>query len=65
LEALGTSIGYLAVEQQGQPFGVREIARGILRYELEEGLGHTIELQGFELIKARMCEHGLRSPQWK
>ena len=38
LEAPGAAIGGLAVEQQRQPFGVREIAGLLLRFELDEGL---------------------------
>jgi hypothetical protein len=37
VEAAGAAIGGLAVEQQRQPFGVREIAGLLLRFELDEG----------------------------
>ena len=38
MEAPGVAIGSRAVEQQGQPFGVGEIAHVLLRFELDEGL---------------------------
>jgi hypothetical protein len=65
LEAPGTAIGGLAVEQQRQPFGVREIAGLLLRFELDEGLDHAVEVERSELIKGRMGEHWSSSPQWK
>ena len=45
LEAPGVAIGRLAIEQQRQPFGVREIARLVLRLQLDEGVGHAVELE--------------------
>ena len=65
LEAPGAAIGGLAVEQQRQPFGVRQIAGLLLRFELDEGLDHTIELERSELVEGGMCEHQASSPQWK
>jgi hypothetical protein len=65
LEAPGVATGGLAVEQQGQPFSVREIADLLLRLELGEGLRHAVELERSELIESGMCEHRSSSPQWK
>jgi hypothetical protein len=38
LEASGVAMGDLAIEQQRQPFGVREIAHLLLRLKLDERL---------------------------
>ena len=65
LEAPGVAIGSLAVEQQRQPFGVREIADLLLRLELDEGLHHAVELERSELVEGGMGKHRLSSPQWK
>ena len=65
LEAAGAAISGLAVEQQGQPFGVRQIAGLLLRFELDESLDHTIELERSELVEGGMGEHRSSSPQWK
>jgi hypothetical protein len=48
------AISGLAVEQKGQPFGVRQIAGLLLRFELDEGLEHTIKLERSELIESGM-----------
>jgi hypothetical protein len=50
LEAPGLAVGALAVEQQRQPFGVRQITRFVLRFELDEGLRHAVELERSQLI---------------
>src|SRR5262249_40658339 len=50
LEALVAAIGGLAVEQQRQPFGVIQLPGAILRLQLEEGLGHAVELQASQLV---------------
>jgi hypothetical protein len=65
LQAPGVAIGSLAVEQQGQPFGVGEIAHVLLRFELDEGLRHAVELERSQLVEGRMGEHRSSSPQWK
>jgi hypothetical protein len=51
LEAPGVAIGSLAVEEQGQPFGMGEIAPVLLRFELDEGLGHAVELERAQLVE--------------
>jgi hypothetical protein len=65
LEPPGIAVGGFAVEQQRQPFGVREIFDLLLRRKLDEGLYHAVELECSQLIKCGMCEHQLSSPQWK
>jgi hypothetical protein len=55
LEAPAVAIGGLAVKQQRQPFGVREIADLLSRFELDESL--RVELKRPELVEGRMCEH--------
>jgi hypothetical protein len=62
LEALRVAIGCFAVEQERQPFGVREITALLLRLEFEEGLRHAVELECSELIKGGMDEHRSSSP---
>src|SRR5215467_3694897 len=64
LRAFGGAIGDLAVEQECEPFGVGEIPGGILLLELEEGIGHAVELQGSELVEGGVGEHFCLSPQW-
>ena len=64
LVAFCAAVAYFAIEQQCQPFGVREIAGLFLRFELDESLRHAVELERSELIKGRMGEHQF-SPQWK
>jgi hypothetical protein len=65
LKALGVAIGRLAIEQQRQPFGVCELGGLGLVLQLDEGVGHAIELQRLELVKGGMGQHRLCSPQWK
>jgi hypothetical protein len=55
----------LAIEQQRQPFGVRQIAGRLLRLELDKGLRHAVEPESSKLVEGRMCEHRSSSPQWK
>jgi hypothetical protein len=62
LEAPGIAVCGLAVEQQRQPFGVREIADLLLRFEFDEGLRHAVELERSQLVEG---EHRSSSPQWK
>jgi hypothetical protein len=64
LEAPGVATGGFAVEQHGQPFGVRQITCLLLRLQLDEGLRHAVELERSELIESGMCEHQSSSPQW-
>src|SRR5262249_22447218 len=64
LRAFGGAIGDLAVEQECEPFGVGEIPGGILLLELEEGIGHAVELQRSELVEGGVGEHFCLSPQW-
>ena len=62
LEALGVAIGRFAVEQQRQPFGVREITGLLLCLEFDEGLRHAVEFERSELIEGGMDEHQSSSP---
>ena len=57
LRAFGRAIVDLAVEQECEPFGMGEILGGILLLELDEGVGHAIELQRSELVEGGMGEH--------
>src|SRR5262245_25343304 len=57
LRALGRAIGDLAIDQECEPFGMGEIPGGILLFELEEGVGHAVELQRSELVESGMGEH--------
>jgi hypothetical protein len=57
LEASGRAACRLAIEQQRQPFGVGEITGLVLRLQLDEGVGHAVELQGSHLVDRWMCEH--------
>jgi transposase len=45
------------VRMRAQPFGVTEIARVVLLAQLDEGVGHAVELQLSELIDGGMHEH--------
>ena len=53
-EALRRAVRHLAVEQQGQPFGVAEVAGGVLLLQFDEGLGHAVELEGSQLVECRV-----------
>src|SRR5262249_36442636 len=57
LRALGRAIGDLPIEQECEPLGVCEIPGDILLFELEEGVGHSVELQRSELVEGGMGEH--------
>ena len=57
LEASGGPVGGFAVEQQGEPFGMVEIGGGILALQFDEGVGHAVKPERFELIDRRMGEH--------
>ena len=65
LKAPGVAIGRLAIEQQSQPFGMCEIGSLPLSLQLDEGVGHAVELERLELVKGGMGEHRLCSPHWK
>jgi hypothetical protein len=47
----------LFVEQQGEPVRVNEILGLVGVSELGEGLGHSVEAEGVELIEGGMSEH--------
>ena len=49
------------MNEQAKAFGMAERGGTILRFQLSEGLGHTVELQGFELIQCWVGEHILSS----
>ena len=36
----------------------------VLLLQLDEGVGHAVELECSELIEGGMCQHRLSSPQW-
>jgi len=57
LEASGRAACHLAIEQQRQPFGVGEITGLVLRLQLDEGIGHAVELEGSKLVDRWVCEH--------
>ena len=57
LEPRSVALGGLAVEQQRQPFGVRQITRGVLRLQFDEGLGHAVELERSQLVESGMRKH--------
>src|SRR5262245_41542594 len=63
LQALGVAIGHLAVDEQAEPLGVCEILGSVLLLQLDEGIGHAVELECSELVKGGMCQHR-SSPQW-
>jgi hypothetical protein len=65
LEALGVAGCRLAVEQERQPFGVRQIGGIILSLKLDEGVGHAVELEGSQLVDGGMGQHCMSSPYWK
>jgi hypothetical protein len=43
---------------------VGEISGGVLLFELDESVGHAVELQRSELVEGGMGEHRCLSPQW-
>ena len=45
LEALGGAVGSFTVDQQTKPFSMTHIACRILGCQLDEGLGHAVELE--------------------
>jgi len=53
----GRAACHLAIEQQRQPFGVGEITGLVLRLQLDEGIGHAVELEGSKLVDRWVCEH--------
>src|SRR5271169_964176 len=57
LKAPGVAIGCLAIEQQSQPFGMGEIGSLPLSLQLDEGVGHAVELERLELVKGGMDQH--------
>jgi len=64
LEPAGIAAGELAVNQQAEPFGVAQLCGGILRLQVDEGLGHAVKLHVAELVKGGVGQHCL-SFQWK
>ena len=49
----------LAVDQQGEPVGVGEVAGAVLGLQLGEGLGHAVEPERAQLVEGRVGEHGV------
>ena len=43
----------------------REIPGSVLRLQLDEGVGHAVELQRSQLVDGGMGQHCVFSPQWK
>jgi len=64
LEPSRIAAGDLAVDQQAEPFGVAQIGSGVLRLQVDEGLGHAVELHLSELVQGGVRQHRL-SFQWK
>ena len=60
-KAPGLAAGRLSINEQAKPFGMAERGGTILRFQLSKGLGHTVELQGFELIQCWVSKHILSS----
>jgi hypothetical protein len=65
LEPLSAAMRHLAIEQQRQPFGRREIPGSVLRLQFDEGFDHAVEPQGSQLVDGWMGQHWVFSPQWK
>ena len=57
LKAPGVAVADFAIEQQCQPFGVREIAGLFLRFEFDKGIGHAVEPERSQLVESGMREH--------
>ena len=57
LQATVVALGDLAVEQQGEPFGVVELVGLGLAAHLVEGLGHAGEAEFAQLVACRVVEH--------
>ena len=57
LKAPGVAIGQLAIEQQREPFGMCELGGLGLALQLDEGIGHAVELQRPELVEGGMAQH--------
>ena len=57
------ALGGLALEQEGEPFGVVELSGGLVGLQLGEGAGHAGESELDEQIDGGMGEHD-QSPQW-
>jgi len=49
LEASGVAVANFAIEQECQPFGVREIAGLFLRFKLDESLRHAVKPERSQL----------------
>ena len=57
LKPPGVAVADFAIEQQCQPFGVREIAGLFLRFELGKGGGHAVEPERSQLVESGMRKH--------
>ena len=64
LEPPRIAAGDLAVDQQPEPFVVAQIGSGVLRLQVVESLGHTVEFQLAQLFQGWVGQHCL-SFQWK
>src|SRR5262245_66137571 len=51
MQALGTTIGQLTVDKQSKPLGVRQVFGHVLLLQLDEGIGHAVELESSQLVK--------------
>ena len=57
LKPLCFSACNLAVDEQAKPFSVAEIGSCVLRLQFGKGLGHTVQPEGFEMIKGWVIKH--------
>jgi hypothetical protein len=57
------TIGGFSIEQQGKPFGMREIGALRIGLQLGEGARHAGEPELVHLVEGRMGEH-TETPQW-
>src|SRR5580658_9745481 len=61
LETPSVAARRLTVEQQSQPFGVAQLLRPILGFELGEGARHAVELERTQLFEGWVYQHCLSS----
>jgi hypothetical protein len=52
------AVSELTIEQQTEPFGMRQLRRRGVGFELTKGLSHTGEAELVQLFKRRVAEHG-------
>lgn len=64
LEAPGRTVGSLAINEQGEPFGMAHVAGRVLARQFDEGIGHAVELERLQLVDGWMVQH-VSLLQWK